>query len=87
MALTPEDIERLDQRAQEVGRAIGRGLRFMVAPNPEYVGVLDEETSIFILGPDSLDNLAAYDIELDLDALERGDRQIMLDEDGDPRVI
>jgi hypothetical protein len=38
-------------------------------------------------GSDRLNNFAAYDIGLDLAALERGDRQIMLDEDGDPRVV
>ncbi|MEV7268479.1 hypothetical protein AB0N38_33475, partial [Micromonospora aurantiaca] len=34
----------------------------------------------------TLSDLAAHDIELDLDALERGDRTIGPDEDGDPRL-
>lgn len=87
MALTPDDVERLDQRAQEVGRTVGHGLRFVVAPNPEYVGVVEEDSQIFLLGPSKLSDLAAYDIELDLDAIERGDRQILPDEDGDPRLM
>lgn len=55
-------------------------------PNPEYVGVVEEDSQIFLLGPSKLSDLAAYDIELDLDAIERGDRRILPDEDGDPRL-
>lgn len=41
---------------------------------------------MFVLGPAKLADLAAHDIELDLDALERGDREVRPDEDGDPRL-
>ena len=41
---------------------------------------------IVIVGPSKLANLGAHDIELELDALERGDSVIREDEDGDPRL-
>ncbi|MFY1661186.1 hypothetical protein [Micromonospora sp. WMMD1274] len=86
MALEPEDVQRLNDRPREVGRKIGWDLQFCVAPNPEYVGVAAGPNQVFVLGPAKLSDLAAHDIELDLDALERGDRTIGPDEDGDPRL-
>lgn len=86
MALHSEDVERLDARARQVGSSIGWQLEFHVAPNPEYVGVTAGPDRIFIIGPFKLADLAAYDVDLDLDALERGDRVIVPDEDGDPRL-
>ncbi len=62
-------------------------LRFRVAPNPEYVGIVTGPDQVFIIGPAKLSKLAAHDVELDLDALERGDRRIIPDEDGDPRLL
>jgi len=86
MALTPEEIAALDERAQTVGTSVGWDLHFVVAPNPEFVGLIAEPASVFILGPTLLRELAAYDVDLTLDALERGDQVIFLDEDGDPRL-
>lgn len=83
--LSEDDVRRLDERAVEVGRKIGWELRFMVASNPEYVGLV--AGSIVIVGPAKLSDLAAHDIEMDLELLESGARQIVLDEDGDPRLI
>lgn len=52
--LTPDNIAALDQRARQVGAAIGWQLRFTIAPNPAYVGlVASDETigdEIIILG-------------------------------------
>lgn len=87
MALTESDVARLNDRAKAVGATIGRELAFIVAPNPEYVGVTSSPGRIFVLGPSKLAELAVYDIEFELDALERGDRRIVDDEDGDPRLI
>jgi len=87
MALEAEDIRRLDERAQQVGARIGWDLRFRVAPNPEYVGITAGPSEVFVLGPAKLSDLAAHDIDLDLDALERGERVIRADEDGDPRLL
>jgi hypothetical protein len=86
MALEPDDVERLNERAREVGERIGWRLRFVVAPNPEYVGLVAGPDQIFVIGPGKLSELAAHDVELDLDALERGERSIAADEDGDPRL-
>lgn len=86
MPLTSDDVSRLDARAREVGRKIGWEMRFVVAPNPEYVGVT-AGPNVFVLGPKKLAELAAHDIELDLDALERGERQIRPDEAGDPTLF
>lgn len=93
MALTPNDIDALDQLAKNVGKKINWDLRFRVAPNPEYIGVTaaptdeDDPSHIFIIGPHKLADLGAHDIELDLALLENGERRIVLDEDGDPRLI
>jgi hypothetical protein len=86
MALDPDDVTRLNDRAGEVGQKIGWDLKFIVAPNTEYVGVVAGPDQVFVLGPSGLSDMAAHDIELDLDALERGDRQLRADEDGDPRL-
>ncbi|TCJ21656.1 hypothetical protein [Nocardioides jejuensis] len=85
MPLTEDEVTRLDDRAREVGRRVGWDLKFVVAPNPEFVGLA--VGSIFIKGLDRLNDLAYLDIDLDLDAIERGDRRIVFDEDGDPRLL
>jgi hypothetical protein len=86
MPLTPEEIATLDARAKEVGEKIGWTLRFTVAPNPDFVGIIAGPANVFVVGPDRLSDLAAYDIDLTLDALEHGDQVIFPDEDGDPRL-
>lgn len=86
MALTPDEIATLDQRAHKVGEKIGWTLGFVVAPNPEFVGLIAGPDHIFVVGPSQLADLAAYDVDLTLDALERGEQTIFADEDGDPRL-
>lgn len=86
MALTPDEIAHLDERAREVGEKIGWHLRFVVAGNPDVVGVTAGPQSTFVVGPSRLSELAAYEVDLTLDALERGDKVIFPDEDGDPRL-
>jgi hypothetical protein len=39
-----------------------------------------------VLRPERLSDLAAYDVDMTLDALERVDQIIFPDEDGDPRL-
>ena len=90
--LTDDDVQALNRRAREVGRGIGWDLQFVVAPNAEYVGLAagggaDQAEQIIVLGPSRITDLAVHEIDLALDALQRGDRQIVLDEDGDPRLI
>lgn len=87
MTLESDDIQRLDQRAREVGENIGWRLGFVVLPNPQYVAVVAGPDNVVVIGPGKLSDLAAHDIDLDLDALERGDRRIVRDEDGDPRLV
>jgi len=84
--LTPEEIAALDDRAQAVGKVIGWELRFSVAPNPEFVGLIAGPEHVFVVGPSRLSDLAAYEIDVTLDALERGDKVLFPDEDGDPRL-
>lgn len=93
VALRPEDVERLDLRAREVGVRIGWALSFCEAPNPEFVGLtadtIDEEIErhhIFVFGPSRVDGATVHEVELLLDDLERGARRIVPDEDGDPRL-
>jgi hypothetical protein len=62
-------------------------LQFAVAPNLEFVGLTAGADHIFVIGPARLANLAAHDIDLTLDALERVDQRIIVDEDGDPRLV
>lgn len=87
MALTPDEIKRLTDRAQEVGRKVGLDMQFVVAPNAAYVGLTAGPDRVLVIGPDKLVDFAAHDIDLELDALERGDRRIVMDEDGDPRLV
>lgn len=84
--LTDDDVLALDQRAREVGRHIGWELQFAVMPNSEYVGLLAGADQIVILGPSRIADLAVHEIDLALDALQRGERHITTDEDGDPRL-
>lgn len=90
--LTDDDVQRLDRRAREVGGVIGWDLEFVVAPNAEYVGLTagggaEHADQIIVLGPSRITDLAVHEIDLALDALQRGERHIVLDEDGDPRLI
>ena len=85
--LTADDVQALDRRAREVGRHIGWDLQFVVAGNPEFVGLVAGADQIVVLGPSRIADLAVHEIDLALDALQRGDRRIVLDEDGDPQLI
>jgi hypothetical protein len=87
MALTEEQVAELDARAHTVGEQIGWKLRFVVAPNSEYVGLAAGDDQVIVVGPARLSDLAAHDIDLTLDDLSAGRRRIILDEDGDPRLI
>jgi hypothetical protein len=85
--LTDDDVSALDQRARKVGCHIGWELQFAVMPNSEYVGLLAGPDQIVILGPSRISDLAVHEIDIALDALQRGDRRIVIDEDDDPRLI
>jgi hypothetical protein len=87
MAMTPEQVADLDARAQEVGAKIGWRLRFLAAANPEYVALVGGPDQVVIKGPAKLADMAAHDIDFTLDELERGDRRVEPDEDGDPRIV
>ncbi|MFF8186045.1 hypothetical protein ACF044_02140 [Microbacterium sp. NPDC016588] len=84
MALTPDQVAALDVRAREVGEQIGRRLRFMVAPNPEFIGLVAGEEQVVVGGLNRLSDLAAHEVDFTLDDLAAGRRQIIDDEDGDP---
>lgn len=85
--LTDDDITVLNRRAREVGQHIGWELTFAVAPNPEYVGLCAGPDRVVVLGPSRVSDLAVHEIDLALDALQRGEWRIVLDEDGDPRLV
>lgn len=85
--LTDHDIAALNQRAQEVGEHIGWELMFAVAPNSEFVGLCAGPDRIVILGPSRVSDFGVHEIDLALDALQCGERRIIADEDGDPRLI
>jgi len=84
--MTPQQVADLDARAHEVGVKIGWRLRFMSLGNPEYVALIAGPQQIVVKGPGKLSEMAAHDIDLTLDELERGDRMIKPDEDGDARL-
>ncbi len=90
--LTDDDVQALDRRAREVGRHIGWDLQFVVAGNLEFVGLAagggaDQAEHIIVLGPGRIADLAVHEIDLAPNALQRGDRHFVLDEDGEPRLI
>jgi hypothetical protein len=85
--LNSDEVAALDQRAREVGRRIGWELLFAVMPNSESVGLCAGSDRIVILGPSRISDLAVHEIDLALDGLQRGERHIILDEDGDPRLV
>jgi hypothetical protein len=84
--LTRDDVAGLDRRAREVGHHIGWELLFAVMPNSEYVGLCAGPDRVVILGPSRVSDLAVHEIDLTLDELQRGERHIIVDEDGDPRL-
>lgn len=93
VALQPDDVERLNLRARQVGIKIGWSLAFCQAPNPEFVGMtadtIDEDIEphhIFVFGPTRVDSLTVHEVDLLLDDLDRGTRRVIPDEDGDPRL-
>lgn len=94
MTLHPDDVIALDARARQIGLAIGWTLAFGEAPNPEYVfltaDTLDEQlevTHLVVFGPKKIDEVTVHEVDLLLDDLESGRRRLMLDEDGDPRLL
>jgi hypothetical protein len=87
VALSADDIALLDARARAVGEQIRWEMHFQLAPNPEFVGLTAGANHIVIVGPARIADLAAHDIDLTLDGLERGERRIIEDEDGDPRLV
>lgn len=94
MPLSPEDVARLDERARQVGTAIGWALGFCEAPYPEYVfltaGTIDDDfepVHVTVHGPLNVDAVTVHEVDLLLDQIESGERKIVADEDGDPRLI
>ena len=87
MALIPADVQRLEERAVEVGGGIGWELHFHVLPNPQYVALSAGSDGTVIYGPAKVAELAAHEVEFLLDALERGDSQLIEDDQGDLRII
>jgi hypothetical protein len=85
--LTEDDKATLDKRAGDIGQQIGWKLRFIVLPNPQLVGLAAGDQQIIVFGPSRIADLAVHEVDLVLDALERGDRRIVLDEDGDPQLV
>ena len=86
MALDPKYAEQLEARAKEVGAKIGRELTFRILGNDEYVAITAAPDNQVILGPSKLSDLAAQEFDLDLDAIERGDRVVFEDPEGIIRV-
>jgi len=87
MPLEPADVIRLERWTREVGQRISWDLEFVSnLGNPEIVAVSaavdlgpDGPRHIVVLGPGS-----PADVVHDLEALERGDKVLWIDEDGDP---
>lgn len=87
MPLEPADVSRLEQWTREVGQSISWDLEFVSnLGNPEVVAVSatvdlgpDGPRRIVVLGPGK-----PTDVVHDLEALERGDKVLWIDEDGDP---
>lgn len=86
MGLTPTEVAALNERSREVGNKIGWALHFAVLPNTDYVALVAGPDNVVVVGPSKLADLAVHDIDLTLDALERGDQVLFPDEDGDPRL-
>jgi hypothetical protein len=87
VALTADGIRKLDARARAVGERVGWELHFTVAQNPDFVGLAAGAKQVFVLGPSPLADLLVHDVDLTLDRLERGERRIVPDENGDPRLL
>ena len=80
--MTPEDVDRLNERARAVGAQIGWDLRFIVAPNPAVVAIIESHSSIVIFGPRKLEDLAAHEADFFLDDLESGKKVLTKDDEG-----
>lgn len=93
MPLTPTDVAFLDERSRSIGMTIGWSLSFGEAPNPEFVFLtattLDDDMAehhVVVFGPRRVDEVTVLEVDLLLDELERGERRIVADQDGDPRL-
>ena len=94
MALNADEVAALNERAQQVGAKIGWALAFMPAPNPELVFLVadtpdgaEDSATISIYGPVRVDEVTIHEIDMLLDHIETGQRRIVPDEDGDPRLV
>jgi hypothetical protein len=87
VALSDDEVRKQDARARAVGERIDWELHFVVSPNSDFVGLAAGANQVFVVGPSRLADLVVHDIDLALDALERRERRIVPDEDGDPRLL
>ncbi|RZT07743.1 hypothetical protein EV589_5975 [Mycobacterium sp. BK558] len=77
----------LDARADDVGLRIGWEMHVSAGDDPESVGLTAGASHVFIYGPVRLNGHAVTHINALLDALLRGERRIVEDQQGHPRLV
>jgi hypothetical protein len=93
MVASPEDIERVNIRARQIGAVIGWSLYLTASPDQPFVALtadtFDDDLKqhhIVVWGPKTAAEFDIRDVEKFLDDLEQGTRRIVVDEKGDPRI-
>ena len=87
MGVSPSTLAVLDARADDVGLRINWEMHVRAGGDPESVGLTAGAGHVFIYGPVRLNDHAVTHINALLDALLRGERRIVEDQQGHPRLV
>lgn len=87
MGVSASTIALLDARANDVGLHISWEMHLRPGANPESFGLTAGACQSFIYGPVRLDSAAVAAINSILDALLGGERRIVEDRQGNPRLV
>lgn len=85
MAMSADDVARLDARAREVGRHLHWEMHFKTDADTGLAGVTAGARHVFVVGPAPLTDLTREGVEEVLDALAAGIRRIE-DRNGFPHL-
>jgi hypothetical protein len=93
MAVTPEDVAQLDERAHQVdSRSVGRcRLGPLLTPgsctSPPIPSTTTATCATSLCLSKPMDEVIVHEVDMLLDQLERGERRIIANEDRDPRLV
>lgn len=87
MGVSASTTALLDARANDVGLRISWEMHLCPDGDQESFGLTAGARHVFIYGPVRLDSVAVAEMHSILDALLRGERRIVEDQHGNPKLV